>query len=165
MHLIEHFCREERGIFEDLKASNSMVTMWVPRKPCSRSGKVQWRVWRQCFGASGLGEGSGQWRYLILWYGIRWYQIWLLLVDHRDNIRPPIASAFSETMVHGHLSEQLPSLIPMSSARQEQLKALNRYRSEKYMDSFLQLFLTVAQVLHHLQTKQNQIWSHQAHLH
>lgn len=61
--------------------------------------------------------------------------MWLLLVTQRDHIRPPIASAFYEIRVHEHLSGQL---IPMPFARQEQLKALNRYRSEKYMDSFLQ---------------------------
>ena len=56
-------------------------------------------------------------------------------------------------------------LIPMPLARQEQLKALNRYRSKKYTDSFLQLFLTIAQISLPLKTKQNRIWSHQIQLH
>lgn len=40
-----------------------------------------------------------------LWKGIP--MMWLLLVNLKDSIRPPIASAFYEVMVHGHLPGQL----------------------------------------------------------
>lgn len=43
----------------------------------------------------------------VLWDRV--IPMWFLLVDQRDNIRPPIASASSEIMVHGHLCEQMQS--------------------------------------------------------